>query len=135
VRGGLIAVAATGGVLVAYGLRAHSLSAPFLFLGLHLGGFRQGMYPQSTIVLAGFLLHAAWIVAWCVTFALVGLASRGWTRALLVAATVTLSYLATVNLMGSALASSSIGGSRWVFLHIVFAIAIHMGTRLALPRT
>ena len=131
VRSGLIATAATSGVLVAYGLRTGSLTASFLFLGRHLGGFRDAIYPQSTVVLAGFLLHAAWIVAWCVVYALLTAGARPLLRAPVAFLVAGMAYYASSYLIGSALDSSGVGITRWLFLHIVFAVAMLTGTRFA----
>jgi hypothetical protein len=131
VRAGLIATAATTGVLVAYGLRSGSVTAPFLFLGRHLGGFRDGVYLPGTVMLAGFLLHAAWVIAWCVVCVLLAGGTRPLARALAVVITVTLAYHSSSTLIGTALISSGLAGPRWFFLHIVFAVALYKGTRLA----
>lgn len=126
-----MAAAATTGVLVAYGIRANLVTAPFLFLGRHLGGFRDGMYPQSTVVLAGFLLHGAWVIAWCVAFALLARDAGRVIRIPLAAVVTALAFIASSNLMGSALQNSGIGGARWVFLHLVLGLAMYLGTRFA----
>jgi hypothetical protein len=131
VRAGLISVAATCGVLAAYGLRAGSLTDPFLFLGRHLGGFRDAVYPQSTVVLAGFLLHGAWIVAWCVGYALVAPSIRRVFRLPLAIVVVSIAFLGSSYLIGSALESSQLGGSRWILMHVVFGMAMYLGTRIA----
>jgi hypothetical protein len=133
IRAGLISIAATSGVLVAYGLKARSLSYPFLFLGRHLGGFRDGIYPPTTVVTAGFLLHAAWVMAWCVAFAMLAAGAESRMRAILAVITVTLAHQFSSVLIGSALATSGLGGPRWLFLHIVFAVALYLGTQIA-PR-
>jgi hypothetical protein len=133
VRSGLIATAATSGVLVAYGIRSGSISASFLFLGRYLGGFQDALYPQGTIVLAGFLLHAAWIVAWCVAYAFVASALRPSLRLPAACVISALAFWFSTGLIGSALEFSGIGAARWVFLHIVLAIAMLVGTRFALP--
>jgi hypothetical protein len=127
----LIATAATSGVLVAYGLRSHSLTASFLFLGRYLGGFQDVIYPRSTVVLAGFLLHAAWIVAWCVAFSLAAGGIRPVLRPPLAAVMAALSFWSSSALLGSALDFSGMGVSRWIFLHILLAITMLIGTRFA----
>jgi hypothetical protein len=118
-------------VLVAYGWRGQSILTPFHFLGRHLGGFHSSLYPYSTVVLAGLLLHAAWIVAWCVAFWLLAASARGVVRLALIGVTGTLALLFSMNLIGSPVQSSGLGGARWIFLHIVFALALHLGTRIA----
>ncbi len=131
VRAGLISVAATSGVLIAFGLGTGSLARPFLFLGQHLGGYRDVTTPQTAVILAGLLLHAAWIIAWCVAFSLVAFDARPWLRLPLAIVTVAIAFLASSRIIGSALDFSGLGGARWVLLHIVFAIALYKGTRFA----
>ena len=131
VRAGLISVAATSGVLVAFGLGSGSVTRPFLFLGQHLGSYRDVTTPQTAVILAGLLLHAAWIIAWCVAFSLVALDARPWTRIPLALVTVAIAFLASSRIIGSALDYSGIGGARWVLLHLVFAITLYKGTRFA----
>jgi hypothetical protein len=118
-------------VLVAYGLQAGIVTRPFLLLGQHLGSYRDVTMPSAAVILAGFLLHAAWIIAWCVAFALVAFDARPRDRVLLAVTVVAVAWLSSSGIMGRALDFSGIGGARWVFLHIVFAIAMYKGTRFA----
>jgi hypothetical protein len=127
--------AATSGVLVAYGLRARSIGYPFLFLGRHLGGFRDGVYAPGTVVVAGFLLHAAWVVAWCMAFSLVAHRAQPGIRLLLAAITATLAHIFSARVIGSALDTSGLGGPRWLFLYVVFAVALYLGTQIAPSRS
>jgi hypothetical protein len=116
---------------VAFGWRGQSILAPFHFLGQYLGGFHSALYPYGTVVLAGLLLHAAWIVAWCVAFSLLSTGARGAVRLALIGATGALAFLFSAHLIGTPLQFSGLGGARWIFLHIVFALALHLGTRIA----
>jgi hypothetical protein len=131
VRAGLISAAATSGVLVAFGLGAGSIARPFLFLGQYLGGYRDVTIPPAVVILAGLLLHAAWIIAWCVAFSIAAFDARPWSRIPLVVATVLAAFLTSSRIIGSALDYPPFGGGRWVVLHIVFAVALYKGTRFA----
>lgn len=131
-RAGLIAAAATSGVLVAYGVGTGSVLSPFLFLGRYLGGFLDTWYPRSAVVLAGFLLHAAWIVAWCVAYFVIASGARTWIRVAAVVVFAALAGLISARLIGSALALSELGGVRWLLLYAVMALSLLVGTRLAL---
>jgi hypothetical protein len=69
VRAGLIAAAATAGVIIGFGVRHNDWAGPFQSLGVQV---LQGLGVSSpTLGLAtviGFTAHAAWMIVWGIAF-------------------------------------------------------------------
>lgn len=133
---GLLAAAATGGALLAFGM---GLSRPWLPFNLAahvvLGGRASlvtGVHPLVTPV--GVLVHVAAIMIWGILFAgLVGW--RGWrvtaSAAAIFGATV---FLLNTRLFPVALRpgyESVLSGTQMLFLHVTLVVMLVIGTRIA----
>jgi hypothetical protein len=135
VRTGLIASAATAGVIVGLGLRHASALTPFLLTGRATLTRMTGLIPSPALAtLLGLLVHTFWMVLWGVCFSMVATMMRG-TR-LAVAALV---FAVLVGVLASTVAPGALGagvmGAQTLpqtFLYVtILAMSLLAGMRLA----
>lgn len=130
---GLVAASATGGVLVALGLRFGTPARPFNALAAYLlGPAAQAAWSPSPITAIGIVVHLVTMSACGIVYvALVQHSGGAIAWALLVAAVVfALSWLVGA-LFGLGLTTLLAPGDR-VILAVVLAVALPLGMRLAL---
>lgn len=130
---GLVAAAATGGVLVGLGLRFGTPARPFNALAAYLlGPAAQAAWSPSPITAIGILVHLVTMSACGIVYvALVqhsGGGAIGWAL-LVVTAVFALSWLVGA-LFGLGLTTLLAPGDR-VILAVVLAVALPLGMRLA----
>lgn len=134
-RTGLIAAAATAGVLVGLGVRHHEATTPFLLSGRSLVATLTGVLaPPLLATVTGVLVHAFWMLLWGVCFSLVAASLRGARLAgLAVLFAVTVRYLGATVLPGAlgAGALASLSSAQTWFLVILFALSLVVGVQLA----
>jgi hypothetical protein len=137
-RTALVAAAATGGVLVRFGV-ATGIGAwePFTQVGrLALGvAVTDGPWVQRAALLVGLLLHLGVTTLWTVLFAALAARWRGvwrWGAAVVVSF---MAFVADQAIMPAVLRLGH-GARDWppqvVLLHVVLALALVVGMRLAL---
>jgi hypothetical protein len=123
-----IAVAATLGGLVVLGAARGGASALFAMAGWALTP-AVGDAPATVL---GVAVHGLWIALWSLLYASVARAHRGWR---VLGDAVAVAGLAGVvaTLVGPALAgpSSLVGIAERVLLHVILALALAAGMRLA----
>jgi hypothetical protein len=136
VLAGVVAAMATAGALVGFGLRDGAVGRSFVVAGgAILSRFGIPVIPnQGAAVMLGVLLHFAWIVALGVCFAVVARTLRG--AALILAAVV---FAGAVYLLADRVIPSLVHATltalfstaRVVFVHVVLALGLAAGMRLA----
>jgi hypothetical protein len=132
---GLLAAAASAGVIVGDGWRSGTAWAPFTHLGGALFVSRAGAaLPTSVHALIGLVIHTLWLVLWGICFTAVARSLRG--GKLFIAAivlTMALWLLARVMFPGAlGAAELSLMSSAHAALYLAtIAIAFSLGTRLA----
>lgn len=135
-QSGLIAAAATGGALVAFGMGLHHPWLPFNLAAHVLLGTRSiavnGLHPLVTPV--GVLVHAAAICIWAILF-MVFVGPRR-LRVLIPAALAfaTIVFVLNTRLFPIALRpgyESVLTPAQMLFMHFTLAAALVVGTRIA----
>jgi hypothetical protein len=134
---GLLAAAATAGVLVGFGLRHGSSLDPFHVYGrAALGAATGRVASRDLAILAGFLAHTLWMLLWGVCFSVVATPLRGSRTALAALAYAALLGVLSVSIVPGALGAASLAtlsAAQRVFLVLVVAGTLTAGMRLA-PR-
>lgn len=132
---GLLAAAASAGVIVGDGWRSGTAWAPFTHLGAALLASRVGVaLPTSIHALIGLVIHTLWLVLWGVCFTAVARSLRGgklFSAAMVL--TIALWLLARVlfpHALGAAELSLMSSAHAALYLATI-AIALSLGTRLA----
>lgn len=135
IRVGLLAAAATAGVLVGLGLRQGVALAPFLLYGRSLvASFAGAIAPSWSATIIGGLAHCFWMVVWGVCFTAVAGPLRA--RPLVIASTL----FASVLVFGAirffpgvlgAIPFASLAVPRLLVLTLVLVLVLFFGTRLA----
>lgn len=88
VRAGLVAAAATAGVIIGFGARHNDWAGPFQSLGVQvLHGLGASTPTLGLAVSVGLLAHAAWMIVWGIGFVVLA-HRRTWALALVLAVTV-----------------------------------------------
>jgi hypothetical protein len=136
---GTIAAAATAGVLAGFGLGAEGAASPFRHLGRLALGVTQnaGAAAQTAAAAAGLALHLVLAGLWGLLFVLVAGGLRGvrlFGAALLFALFV---YALDLGLLPPLLRlghGARAFPSQSVFLHLVLALVLGLGTRIATIR-
>lgn len=136
VRVGLLAAAATSGVVVGLGLRQGAAFAPFVLLGRSLFARLAGVSPQPAVALiVGAAVHMGWMILWGVCFTVV--AARLRSSRVLVGALL-LSVIAGLlarwlwpSALGAAATASLSATETFLYLALM-ALSLFAGTRLAL---
>lgn len=130
-----IAAAATAGTLCGFGVRMGTPARPFNAVAVLLLGDRaQGIWGfDGTVTTTGVLLHLLVVAGWSILFAALAGSLRG--LRLLGAAAVVAAIAFGVDVLFSRVLGAGIGdilapGQR-VVLHLVLAVALVMGMRLA----
>ena len=133
---GLIAAAATAGVLAGFGLSQDGALSPFAVLGRLTLGVPQNAGPaaQSAATLAGVALHTALAGLWGVLFVLVAGGARGARLALSAVLFALFVYALDLGLLPPLLRlghGARAFPSQSAFLHLVLAVALGIGTWIA----
>lgn len=88
VRAGLIAAAATAGVIIGFGARHNDWTGPFQSLGVQVLQALGVTSPTLGLaMMIGLLAHAAWMIVWGIAFVVLA-RRKTWTLALLIAVIV-----------------------------------------------
>jgi hypothetical protein len=134
-RVGLIAAAATAGVLVGLGLRHGAALTPFVLYGRAVLASVTGLLaPPALATVIGFIGHAFWMLLWGVCFSVVAAPLRAPQLALAAAMFATILGLLSATLLPSALgagAMASLSGIQTAFFLFLMAGALYLGMRLA----
>ena len=133
---GAIAMAATAGALLGFGMRAGTPVRGFNILASFvLGDQARGVWGwSSTVTLTGIALHVAMMMGWGVLFTLVAATMRGWRLAAAAAATGLCIWVVStfVVLRGAGAGADEVLGTGQVAgLHVVLAVALAVGMRFA----
>ncbi len=132
---GLIAAAATAGVLVGLGARHGDALTPFFLSGRSLLAALTGaLAPPVLATLTGLLVHAFWMLVWGVCFSLVAASLRGLRLAVAAAVcAIAVRVLGATVLPGAlgAGALASLNAPQMWFLLTLFALSLFVGMRLA----
>ena len=136
---GLIAAAATAGALAGFGAGGRGALSPFLVLGRLALGVTQNAAAaaQSAAALAGIGLHTALAGLWGVVFVLVAGGTRGVRLAGSAALFALFVYALDLGLLPPLLRlghGARAFPSQSVFLHLVLATALGLGTWIATSR-
>jgi hypothetical protein len=133
---GAFAAAAAAGALLGFGIQQGTPARPFNAVARILLGDRAdyiwGFHPVVTVV--GVVVQVGLTVGWGVLFARLAGGMRGWrlAGAALIAATAALAFevLILIRLLG-ANGSDVLAPGQLVALHMVLAVALGVGMRLA----
>ena len=133
---GTMAVAATAGAILGFGMRAGTPARGFNVLASFvLGDQARGVWGwSSTVTLTGIALHVAMMMGWGVLFALVAVTLRGWRlAAVAVGMGLGIWVVSTfVVLRGAGAGAEEVLGTGQVAgLHVVLAVALAVGMRFA----
>ena len=132
---GLVAAAASAGVIVGDGWRSGTPWTPFVQLGVaSLASLVSSLLPDGVYAITGLIVHTFWLVLWGACFTAVARSLRGgklFISALIL--TAALAIIARV-FLPSALGAAelSLMSSAHVTLYVAtIAVALSVGTRLA----
>jgi hypothetical protein len=132
---GILAAAASAGVLVGDGWRSGTQWSSFVELGAALLVSRISVFvPTIVLAIAGLIAHTFWLVLWGICFTAVARSLRGgklFIAALILTSTIgILARLVFPRALGAA--ELSLMSSAHVLLYLVtIAAALAIGTRLA----
>lgn len=138
-QAGLIAAAATGGSLLAFGMGLDSPWLPFALASHVVLGARvsdpTGIHPLVTLVGVG--VHILAILIWGVLYSWLA-GGRGWRIAIPVALLFgAVVFLLNTRVFPKALRpgyESVLSDAQMIFLHVALALTLVIGTRLAFSR-
>ena len=135
VRVGLIAAAATSGVLIGLGARHEAATIPFLLTGRSVwASFAGALSSPATAIVLGLLIHTAWMIAWGVGFSVVALSLQGPPLLLAAAIFSLVAGILSRTVMPRALGAASLAGLSWpqlAFLLALMALSLAAGMRVA----
>ncbi|HSA56860.1 MAG TPA: hypothetical protein VLE53_14210 [Gemmatimonadaceae bacterium] len=135
IRVGLLAAAATAGVLIGLGLRHDAALTPFLLYGRSLvASFSSAIPPSGVALVVGALAHGFWMLVWGACFTLVAGPLRG--RPLAVASGLygvlcVFGVMRFFPVMLGALPLASLTVPQSLLLVVVLALVLFLGTRIA----
>ena len=138
-QAGLIAAAATGGALLAFGMGLDKPSLPFTLASHVLLGERASAPGtlQPLLTAAGVLVHVGAIVIWGLLYAWLA-AGRPWRVAIPIAVLFgAVVFLLNTRIFPKALRpgyESVLSDAHMIFLHVALALTLAVGTRLAFSR-
>jgi hypothetical protein len=134
-RVGLIAAAATAGVLVGLGLRHGAALTPFSLYGRAVLASVTGLLaPPGLATAIGFAGHTFWMLLWGVCFSVVAAPLRAPLLAAAAAFFAAILGLLAATVLPSALgagALASLSGAQMAFFLVCMAGALYLGMRLA----
>jgi hypothetical protein len=133
---GALAAAAIAGTLLGFGIQQGTPARPFnAIASLLLGDRAQGIWGfHSVVTLVGVIVLVTLTFAWGVLFARLAGGMRGWRLAgvaVAVAAAALALDVSVVTRLRGANVSDVLAPAQVVLLHIVLAIALGVGMRLA----
>jgi len=132
---GLLAAAATAGVIVGDGWRSGSAWTTFIELGAaSLAASIGSAYPSIVLAMVGLSIHAFWFVVWGLCFTAVARSLRGgklFIAAAIVTATLWVLARAVFPFALGAAELSLMSAAHAVLYVVTIAVALTIGTRLA----
>lgn len=138
IRVGLLAAAATAGVLVGLGLGHDSALTPFLLYGRSLvASVAGGIAVRWFGILVGALAHGFWMLVWGACFTVVAAPLRARLRAVTSALFSVVLVFGATRVFPEALGAvplASLTVPQSLVLALVLAVVLSLGTRLAPDR-
>lgn len=136
IQAGIVAAAATLGVLVGFGAAHGAWLQPVNAVAHLVVGSRAFLIDDfaPVVTLLGLLVHVASIVLWAVVFSLLAGRLRGWRLGAAAAAFAGAAYVVDQRLTPARLAPGferSLSGLETAAIYVVFAVALGLGVRFA----
>lgn len=135
IRVGLLAAAATAGVLVGLGLRHGSALTPFLLYGRWLiASFSRAIALPWFAIVIGSIAHCLWMLVWGVCFTIVAGPLRARPLAIASVLYSVVFVFGAIRLFPEVLGAiplASLTLSQSLLLALVLALALFFGTRIA----